>query len=77
MASVIKKLADEEALSGRQTMEEGSRTAFILFALDIERLQYVLSIFFLQGCSLTRIPEFLLGEKFKSCHRARLLLKRL
>ena len=44
MASVIKKLADEEALSGRQTMEEGSRTAFILFALDIERLQYVLSI---------------------------------
>ncbi|KAK7676010.1 hypothetical protein QCA50_021045 [Cerrena zonata] len=39
MASVIKRLAEEEAVSGRQTLEEGSRTAFILFALDIERLQ--------------------------------------
>ncbi|KAK7676418.1 hypothetical protein QCA50_020636 [Cerrena zonata] len=39
MASVIKRLAEDEAASGRRTLEEGSYTAFILFALDIERLQ--------------------------------------
>lgn len=47
MASVIKRLAEDEAASGRCTLEEGSYTAFILFALDIERLQYVSLLIFI------------------------------
>lgn len=39
LASVIKTLAQEEAVSGHQSVEDGSNIAFVIVGLDLERLQ--------------------------------------